>query len=234
MNHLGKPTIAGLVLALMFLVPPARAIEIPATPDNLSLAQAIDLAMAHNPQVLAARYQVAQAQDTARSQSLWWLRAINGNAGYYTGFTPGAPTTGTSFYGSGLAAGVGVGFNLGDLLAGPSQAAAAHAAYDTAVQNLRQVQAAVAAEVTTDFAAYQTQRQLLALRREAISADRSDQEVAERMFGSGTANIADVYKARLAISKGNADLIEAEGEMTRAWVTLLTTMGETQWLEAKH
>lgn len=238
---LRKSLMAGaLSLALTGL--PALAAErvaLPEPPANLTLEEALARAMQDSPEVKVAESELIRARAEMRSQALWPLRSVTANVsivrqlngpggGLAPGQTPGAVGFG------GPTAGAYLTMNVGELIGGAFMLRAAQARRQVAEENLRLVKLQVATGVTEAYAAWSAQKQLMALRREAIKASQSDVVVLERLFGRGGASINDLLKARLAVSQSQMDLLTAEGEYQRAWTTLLQRMGDSAWLDARE
>lgn len=213
-----------------------RVVRIPDPPVGLTLEEALSRALRESAEVKVAESELARARAEARNQSLWPLRSVTANVsivrqlnggglGLAPGQTPGAVGFG------GPTAGAYLTMNVGDLIGGAFMLRAAQARVRVAEENLRQVKMQVATAVTEAYAAWSAQKKLLALRQEAIKASQSDVLVLERLFGRGSASINDLLKARLALSQSQADLLAAEGEVQRAWTTLLQRMGASSWLE---
>lgn len=220
--------IATLVAALISISAPAHAgIPLPEPPEKLTLEEALESAMQNNPQIKAARAEVARWEGQAFAMSVWPLRAVSANVAMASQLPPGpggiTPPT----------AGGYLTINVGDLIGGAGMARSALAQVDFAKENLRTIQLQVATAVTEAYSAWQTQSKLLALRQEAIRASKSDVVVVERLFGRGGANVNDLLKARLAVSQSQADLAQAEGEYSRACAALLQQMGDTAWLSKR-
>lgn len=203
---------------------PAMAMGLPEPPSHLTLDQAIAHALEHNPQILAARADVARADLEVASARLSPLRTVSANIGLNTliGTNGGLPAP---------AGGAYLSINLGDLLATPLVMAGAGTRLTAAKEGLRLTILQVVAATTGAFGTWNSQQRLLALRNEAIRSSQSEVVVTERLFGKGNATLNDLMKARLAASQSMVDLAAAEGEAQRAWALLLVQMGESDWLE---
>ncbi|HEY9765845.1 MAG TPA: TolC family protein [Chroococcales cyanobacterium] len=200
-----------------FLISCPAALSLPKEMSDLSVDQAIAIAMQKNPQVLAAQQQVLAAEAQMAQQGNWLVRSLTANLGYNP---------------NGLAqGGIGVAVNVGDLLNGFQQEKIVASNLQIARHNLRQVKLSVAAAVTAASADYQNQKRIAEIRREAIKAAQSDTAVIERLFARGNATIGDLAKVRLNVSQSRIDLSESEGNLQKAWMTLVQQMGDSDWLE---
>lgn len=215
--------ILALALGLM-LAAPAAAAGLPPMPTRLTLDQAFAAALERNPQILAARSEVARADLEVANARLSPLRTVSANVGLNTmiGTNGGVPAP---------AGGAYLSINLGDLLATPLVMQGAEHRLTAARENLRLTTLQVLAATTAAHAAWLAQQHLLALRTEAIKSNTAEVTVAERLFGKGTATFNELMRARLAVSQSQADLAATEGEVLRTWALLLVQMGDSKWYE---
>lgn len=213
----------GVAILLLGLAMPAEAISLPEPPDGLNLERALDVAMAHNPQLLAAKADLKRVEAEAAAMRLNPMRAVSANVGMNSTFN-GLPAPAIGAY---------LTWNLGEWLSMGANADGAEARVEAARQALRATTLQVVLTTTAAHAAWETQQKLLGLRQAAIKASQSDQLVVERLFGKGTASINDLMKARLASSQSQVDLAQSEGEYRKAWSALLAQMGKTDWVELK-
>lgn len=210
--------ILGTLFSLVLFSSAAWAI--PKEWKDLTLDQAIDVAMQKNPQVLAAQSQVVGSEAQLAQQHNWLARSITANIGYNPG----------NMFAQG---GIGIAINVGDLLNGFHQERVVATNLAVAKHNLRQVRLQVAAAITAAYADYQNQKRIAEIRREAIKAAESDATVVERLFTRGNATIGDLAKVRLTLSQSRIDLSESEGSLQKAWMNLVQQMGESDWLERR-
>lgn len=227
MNRLSRAFGAFVCLAAFLALPPAaRAGALPAEPEGLTLEVALATARRNNPDIQAAEARLRQARLEKEGEDLWWARTIRGQANYApfgnTGGMGGAVTAdGVAI----PAAAVGVGFNLGELLAGPKRSASAYEAVVIAEADLRKTTLAVAAQVTAAYQAYQGAKQIAATSGDVVAAAEADLRTAERQFGRGEAAANDLLGARLAVSRVRVDRIQTHSTVASSWMALVAVMG---------
>lgn len=224
-----KRILATTLLGLALLAPmPAEAKGgLPAEPQNFTLEVALTRAMRHNPTIQMAEARLVQARLEKENQDLWWARTIRANANYnLLGNQNGmqAPVTpdGTVL----PTAVVGVGMNLGDLLAGPKNSARAEQAVIIAEAELKRTTLEVANQVTAAYQEYQASKMVAGFANEAIEAAEVDLKVSERNFARGQSQANTLVGARLAVHRVRADSIQSVGNVAKAWANLVTLIGD--------
>lgn len=228
-----KRTIATTFLGLALLAPmmgagPAYAARggLPGEPANFTLEVALTRAMRHNPSIQAAEARLAQARLEKENQDLWWARTLRANANYNVlGNNPqfgNVTAEGTVL----PVAAVGVGLNLGELLAGPKNSQRAEHAVVIAEAELRRTSLEVANQVTVAFQEYQAAKVVAGWADEAIQAAETDLRVSERQFARGASAANAILGARLAVHRVRADSVQSVGNITKAWANLLTLVGD--------
>ncbi len=228
-----KRLFATTLLGLALLAPlggagPAFAARagLPAEPHNFTLEVALNRAIRHNPAIQMAEARLVQARLEKESQDLWWARTIRANANYNVlGNNPqmgNVTPDGTML----PVAAVGVGLNLGDLLAAPKTAARAEQAVVIAEAELRRTAMEVANQVTAAYQEYQASKQVAGFADEAIEAAETDLRVSERQFARGTSAANTLVGARLAVHRVRADSVQSVGNVAKAWANLITLVGD--------
>lgn len=223
-----KRMIATTVLGIALLAPaPAFAKGgLPAEPQNFTLEVALTRAMRHNPSIQMAEARLTQARLEKESQDLWWARTIRANANYNVlGNNPqfgNVTPDGTVL----PVAAIGVGVNLGDLLAAPKTVARAEQAVVIAEAELRRTSMEVANQVTAAYQEYQASKYVAGFADEAIEAAETDLRVSERQFSRGASAANSLLGARLAVHRVRADSAQSAGNVAKAWANLITLVGD--------
>lgn len=213
--------------ALTGFAPLARAEALPAEPAGFTLELALATAIRHNPDIQAAEAKLRQAQIEKETEDLWWARTLRGQANYAP-FGGGVGGMGGAVTADGTAipaAAVGVGFNLGELLAGPKRSASAQQGIVIAQADLRRTTLAVASQVTAAYQAYQSAKQLAATSGDMVAAAEADLRTAERQFGRGESAAGALLGARLAVQRVRVDRIQNHSTVASAWMALIAAMG---------
>lgn len=223
-----KRMIATTLLGLMLLgTSPAYAKGgLPAEPQNFTLEVALTRALRNNPSIQAAEARLHQARLEKETQDLWWARTVRANANYnvlgnnpqFGNVTPDGVVL--------PVAAVGVGLNLGDLLAGPKQSARAEQAVVIAEAELRRTSLEVANQVTVAYQEYQAAKLVSGWSGEAIEAAETDLKVSERNFARGQSQANALVGARLAVHRVRADSVQSAGNVAKAWANLVTLVGD--------
>lgn len=222
----------GLSLLLVLSIGAAAEARtaLPAEPAEFTLEVAIARAVRHNPNIQAAEARLRQAQLEKESQDLWWARTMRANVNY-------APFGGNQFGANVTADGtvlpvavVGMGVNLGDLLAGPKQSERAAQAVRIAEAELRRTTLEVAANVTAAYQEYQAAKQMVDFSGDMIETAEADMRIAERQFARGGSAVNGLLGARLAVQRVRADQVQLRGNVAKAWTNLLSLMGEPSWV----
>lgn len=222
-----------LLLVLSLGAPAVAASGLPPEPENFTLQLALQRAMRHNPNIEAAEARLRQAQIEKESQDLWWARTMRANVNY-------APFGG-NMYGAGTVtadgtvlptAVVGVGMNLGELLAGPKQSERAAQAVRIAEADLKRTTLEVAAQVTAAYQEYQAAKQMVAFSGDMIETAEADMRIAERQFARGGSAVNGLLGARLAVQRVRADSVQLQGTVATTWTNLLSVIGDPSLAEA--
>ena len=227
-----KRMIATTLLGLALLAPlgwvgPAYAKGgLPAEPQGFTLEVALTRAMRNNPSIQMAEARLNQARLEKESQDLWWARTLRANANYNVlGNNPqfgNVTPDGTVL----PVAAIGVGLNLGDLLAAPKQSARAEQAVVIAEAELRRTSLEVANQVTTAYQEYQAAKMVAGWAGEAIEAAETDLRVSERQFARGASQVNALVGVRLAVHRVKADSVQSTGNVAKAWANLVTLVGD--------
>lgn len=220
-----------LVLSMGTMAEARQAL--PAEPENFTLQVALQRAMRHNPNIEAAEARLRQAQIEKESQDLWWARTMRANANY-------APFGGNQFGANTVTADgmvlptavVGVGINLGELLAGPKQSERAAQAVRIAEADLKRTTLEVAAQVTAAYQEYQAAKQMVTFAGDMVQTAEADMRIAERQFARGGAAVNGLLGARLAVQRVRADSVQLQGTVATTWTNLLSVMGDPMLAEA--
>lgn len=203
---------------------------LPAEPANFTLEVALASAMRHNPTIQAAEARLRQARLEKENQDLWWARTIRANVNYapFGGNMGGVTVTpdGTVL----PTAAIGVGMNLGEILAGPKNSARAEQAIVIAEAELKRTMLEVASNVTAAYQEYQAAKQVVAFSGDMVEAAEADVRIAERQFARGTSAVNALLGARLAVQRVRADQVTTSGNVAKAWTNLLNLMGDQAWL----
>jgi outer membrane protein TolC len=222
------------LMGLSLLGAPAYAKGLPAEPANFTLDVALATAMRNNPDIEAAEAKLRQAKIEKENQDLWWARTIRANANYNV---LGNQYGGTAITTDGMVlptAAVGVGVNLGELLAGPKQSARAQEAITIAEAELKKTTLSVAAQVTAAYQEYQAAKEVAAIGDDIMAAADADVKVAERQFARGMVAANGLVGARLAVARAKADRVQMTGNVAKAWTSLLNLMGTTDWVPGQQ
>lgn len=199
---------------------------LPAEPPSFTLEVALARALRHNPALQVAEARVAQARLEKESQDLWWARTVRANANYNVlGNNPqfgNVTPDGTVL----PVAALGVGVNLGDLLAAPKTVARAEQAVLIAEAELRRTSLEVANQVTAAYQEYQAAKLVAGFADEAIEAAETDLRVSERQFARGASAANSLVGARLAVHRVRADSVQSVGNVAKAWANLITLVGD--------
>lgn len=206
---------------------------LPAEPAGFTLEVALARAMRHNPNIQAAEARLRQAQLEKENQDLWWARTIRGNVNY-------TPFGGNQFGGATVTpdgtvlptAAIGVGVNLGEILAGPKNSARAEQTIIIAEAELKRTMLEVASNVTAAYQEYQAAKQVVTFSGDMVEAAEADVRIAERQFARGTTAVNSLLGARLAVQRVRADQVATSGNVAKAWTNLLNLMGDQAWLPA--
>jgi outer membrane protein TolC len=217
-----------LGLALLATSPAAAEAKggLPPEPQNFTLEVALTRAMRFNPNIQMAEARLAQARLEKESQDLWWARTVRANANYnvlgnqngYQAVTPDGTILPT--------AAVGVGINLGDLLAGPKNSARAEQAVVIAEAELKRTTLEVANQITAAYQEYQAAKLVAGWAGEAIEAAEVDLKVSERQFARGASAANTLVGARLAVHRVRTDSVTSTGNVAKTWSNLLTLIGD--------
>jgi outer membrane protein TolC len=123
-------------------------------------------------------------------------------------------------------AAVGVGVNLGDLLAAPKQSARAEQAVIIAEAELKRTTLEVANQVTAAYQEYQAAKLVAGFSDEAVEAAETDAKIAERNFARGGSQANNLVGARLAVHRVKADGVQSTGNVAKSWANLITLIGD--------
>jgi outer membrane protein TolC len=223
-----------MLVGMLIICTPALAeakAALPAEPANFTLEVALARAMRNNPNIQAAEARLKQAQLEKENQDLWWARTIRANANY----TPFGGNYGgqAAVTPDGLVlptAAIGVGVNLGEILAGPKNSARAEQTIIIAEADLKRTMLEVASNVTAAYQEYQTAKQLTSFSGDMVEAAETDVKIAERQFARGTTAVNSLLGARLAVQRVRADQFTTTGNVAKSWTNLLNLMGDPGWL----
>lgn len=222
-----KRTIALMLIATALTAAPAQArAGLPAEPQNFTLEVALTRAVRNNPTIQMAEARLQQAKLEKESQDLWWARTIRANANYnmlgqQNGFQAVTPD-GTIL----PTAAVGVGLNLGELLAAPKQSARAEQAIFIAEAELKRTTLEVANQVTVAYQEYLASKLVAGFTDEAVEAAELDAKIAERNFARGGSQANNLVGARLAVHRVKADGAQNSGNVAKSWANLITLIGD--------
>lgn len=223
-----------LMLAGMLLIAtPALADAkpaLPAEPANFTLDVALAKAMRNNPNIQAAEARLRQAQLEKENQDLWWARTLRANVNYAPFGGNGGGVTITPDGTVLPTAAIGVGMNLGDVLAGPKNSARAEQAIVIAEADLKKTMLEVASNVTAAYQEYQAAKQVASFSGDMVEAAEADVKIAERQFARGNSAVNSLLGARLAVQRVRADQVTTSGNVATAWTNLLNLMGDKAWL----
>lgn len=218
---------AGLLLTGLICLP-AQAIELPTEPQNFSLSSALQTALERNPSIRQAQARVELAKLDEAQAEWWWARSLNANTNYVLGGNPYGNVTAT---GNVLpTAGIGIGFNLGDVLNGPRNLERSRANVAIAEAELVKVRLEVSAAVTAAFQEYRSAKEIAALSGELVQAAQTDMRVAERTFERGLSQANSLVGARVAVNRSRIDQVQVLGNVAKTWANLLGLMGDPQWI----
>lgn len=227
-----KHTFLTALLGIALIGAPAiaEAKGLPAEPANFTLDVALTRAVRNNPNIQAAEARLRQAQIEKENQDLWWARTLRANANYnmlgnqggVTAITPDGTVLPT--------AAIGVGLNLGDILAGPKNSARAAEAVVIAEAELRRTTLEIAANVTAAYQEYQAAKEVALLTDDMMAAAETDMKIAERQFARGQSAANGLVGARLAVQRVRADRVQLTGNVAKTWTNLLNLMGATDWV----
>ena len=220
-----KRTLALMILAASLAAGPAEA-SLPPEPPAFTLEVALTRAVRHNPTIQMAEARLEQAKLEKESQDLWWARTIRANANYnmlgQQGGLQAVTPDGTIL----PTAAIGVGVNLGELLAAPKQSARAGQAIVIAEAELKRTTLEVANQVTAAYQAYQAAKLVVGFSDEAIEATETDAKIAERTFARGGSQANSLVGARLAVHRVRADVMQSTGNVATSWANLITLIGD--------
>lgn len=221
--------LAATLMGMMVLTAgPAEARGgLPAEPTGFTLEVALARAVRNNPNIQMAEARVAQAKLEKEAQDLWWARTVRGTANYNVlGQQPGQVAAITADGAILPTAAIGVGFNLGELLAGPKNAGVAQQGVIIAEAELRRTTLDVANQVTTAYHEYQAAKLVSGWSGEAVDAAETDVKIMERQFARGTMMVNQLVGARLAVHRVKADTVNSSGNVVKSWANLLTLIGD--------
>ena len=222
-----KQTITLAILAMALGADPAAArAGLPAEPSGFTLEVALTQALRHNPTIQVAEAKLNQARLEKESQDLWWARTVRANANYnmlgnqggLQAITPDGTILPT--------AAIGVGVNLGELLAGPKLSARAEQGVVIAEAEFKRTTLEVANLVTVAYQEYQASKTVAGFSDEAIEAAETDQKIAERNFARGLGQANGLLGVRLAVHRVRADVVQTGGNVAKAWAGLITVIGD--------
>jgi outer membrane protein TolC len=226
-----KLLLTGLVGLTLLGVPTlAEARGLPPEPANFTLEVALTRAIRNNPTIQAAEAKLRQARLEKENQDLWWARTLRANANYNVLGTQGGMAAVTPEGTVLPTAAIGVGFDLGDLLAGPKNSARAQEAVVIAEAELRRTTLEVAANVTAAYQEYQAAKEMALLTDDMMAAAETDAKLAERQFARGQSAANNVLNAKLAVQRVRADRVQLTGNVAKAWTNLLGLMGTSDWV----
>ena len=222
MNALSRGLAAALLLPLL-----AGAQGTPVVPTTLSVEQAVDLAMANNPQLLQsmnARRSAAAATRSARGQL---LPSLNSSAGASwregrqqvingIGFGANANTIGSS-------AGINAQLNYGaDVLLQPRSARATERAVesevDAAAQQLR-------ATVTQQYLISLQAQARVVLQDTLLESARLTVELARAREAAGSATSLDVERSEVALGQQRVQVVQARNTLAIEKLRLFENLG---------
>jgi outer membrane protein TolC len=231
-----KSMIVTGLLALGLLGTPAAAFAkgLPAEPAGFTLDVALATAMRSNPDIQAAEAKLRQAKLEKESQDLWWARTIRANANYNV---LGSQYGGAAITTDGMVlptAAVGVGLNLGELLAGPKNSQRAAETVVIAEAELRKTTLNVASSVTAAYQEYLSAKEVAAMGDYMMEAAETEVKYVERQFAKGAAAANGVVSARLAVARVKADRVTMSGNVAKSWSSLLNLMGASDWMPATN
>jgi len=204
------------------LAPPPPLPPLPATPD-----QAVQIALANNPDLIAVTRQVDAAGFDVRTARASRLPTVSGVAsGDYANTLAGdviGPRTGT-------ATSVGVSSRI-PLYQGGLPAARIRAAQAIEGQTLEQriaIERAVVATTRSAFATFQAAQNAIASNQVAVSANELALEGARAENGVGTRTILDVLNAEQELLNAQVQLVSARRDAYVAGFQLLNAMGQAE------
>ncbi|MBU6428860.1 MAG: TolC family protein [Cyanobacteria bacterium REEB65] len=204
------------------LAGPARALV---PPSQITLDEALARALRDNPTIRSAEIQLQEALDEQHSASSYYWKALSANIGIMPPLVGGTTWNGTG--------GFVLQFNLGDLLVtGPENQRIAASSVKLADQALKQAKLQIAARVAAAHAGYVASCQVAELRSAAEQAADLDRQAVERDFAAGRATGRELRVAQLSWRQAAADSATAQGQVLKAWATLLASIGDNAALQA--
>lgn len=212
------------------LAPPPPLPPLPATPD-----QAVQIALANNPDLIAITRQAEAAGYDVRSVRGTRLPTVSaiGSANYARTLSGGAgfnPNTGQSGSLSGTATSVGVQGRL-PFYQGGLPAARIRQAQAIEGQTLEQriaTERAVVANTRSAFAVYQASLDAITSNQVAVSSNELALEGARAENSVGTRTILDVLNAEQELLNAQVALVSARRDAYVAGFQLLNTLGQAQ------
>jgi outer membrane protein TolC len=210
--------------------PAAPAAPAPAGPV-LTLTQAVQQALAQNPQVAAAQQAVVAAQaniTTARSGLLPSI-SLTGTGGFGTngslsGVSQGVVGPASAPAGTG-ALSISGNLPLYDSGKTPAEVAAAQAALALAQATLRQTQQDIGLAAATDFFNVLSAERTATVRAALLTQAEQQLAQTEAKFRAGTAAQADVIQAQAQVAQAQVDLLTAQNQIATTKAALRSVLG---------
>jgi TolC family type I secretion outer membrane protein len=207
-------------MALAQTVPPPPAMPaIPPPGSTVTLAQAIDIALANNPQTRTAWLEARAAQFALGSARSAYYPEVDVLASATRSRAPGSSSTTT------IAPSVALNyllFDFGGRAAEVEQARqtliAANFGNNTAMQD-------VVLRVQQQYYALLDAKALLAAQEATLKERRTDLDAAQARHNAGVATVADVLQAKTALSQAELTYESIEGNVRTIEGTLATTLG---------
>lgn len=195
----------------------AMSLPTQAQPSALTLSQALDQAMANQPQLRQAGASLSAAKAREQAAQAPMLPQFSLSSGYQLG------TSGSS--GGGFNVGANVSQLVYDFGQASSRAAAAGAQTAAQAQSAENVRQQVALNVRTAFFSAQASKVLVSVAREALTNQQRHADQVQRMVEIGSRAPIDQALARKDLANTQVALIRAETDYGTARAQLNQAMG---------
>lgn len=217
--------------------PPATA---PSAPRHLSISEAIDISLSHNPAIAAQRKALEAAIAGLNQDYRLYYPQLSLSAGYTDNFTetvlklPGSPSAITpgakilstvSSYQQVINPAVSVSQTLYDFDQRKLIVRAAEQSVEQNRQLLQQSKNDTTLTVRQQFFGAYVDQVLVQINEQSVADYREHLHQAEELYRAGTKARVDVTTARANLATAEFNLVKAVGALRTAWVNLNVAMG---------
>jgi TolC family type I secretion outer membrane protein len=204
---------------------PAPGADLTARLQSLGLGDAVDIALANNPETAVSWRQARAAAATwAATRDLYLptlTATVTGGPSHVVSSAPGRVPSDRLTYGPTLSLSwllADVGGRSGSITAAREALFAADFSHNATLQS-------VALRAETGFFAFQAGRQLVDAQRASLETAHANLAAAEQRHDVGLATIADVLQARTAVAQAELALQNAEGALQANRAALALVLG---------